>query len=90
MEETEKVYDIEKAAKAQSKYCKERGIPYYAPKGGGTCWQCRKNIYAPIKYEVRNQLGELTGGTKISGIDVEKAGSQLITGCPHCGHSFVD
>lgn len=75
------MFDIQKAVIAQAKYCDENEFPLFAPVGG-CCWGCGKNIYAPIHYG-RNQ--EYT-----SGITVKRAGSELITACPHCNHSFVD
>ncbi len=74
------MYNIEKAIKAQHDYCKNHDIPNFAPALDGTCYHCRRNIYVPIK----GPAGYITG------ITVEQAGKELITGCPHCHYSFVD
>ena len=68
-----------KAAMAQEHYCEEREGPMFAPHNG-ICPRCGRNIYLP------------TNGSKgaVHGITVEKAGNQLITGCPHCNYSFVE
>lgn len=75
------MFNIQEAVKAQAKYCEENEFPLFAPVGG-CCWRCGKNIYAPVQYG-NNQ--EYT-----SGITVKRAGSEPITGCPHCHYSFVD
>ena len=38
-------YDISKAAKAQEKYCTEKGYPHFAPHNG-KCFSCGQNIYS--------------------------------------------
>lgn len=77
------MYDIPKSIEAQKKYCEEKKAPHFAPQSG-RCWSCNQNIYAPIEKPAWN------GGTRTSGITVEKAGSGLITGCPHCNRSYCD
>lgn len=77
------MYDITKSIQAQKKYCEENDVPHFAPHSGN-CWSCRKNIYEPREYSGWN------GGTYTSGITVEKAGSELVTGCPHCNRSYCD
>ena len=72
-------FDPKKAAKAQEDYCEREECPRFAP-GDGLCYYCGRNIYLPTNG--RN-------GT-IYGISVEKAGSTLITGCPHCNYSFAE
>jgi len=63
------------AAQHQRKYNEENGYPQFAP-AYGTCWYCGKNIYED--YE------------ESKGISLESAGSEGITGCPHCHASYVD
>ena len=74
-----KTFDVQKATEAQEKYCNEKGYPHFAPHNG-ICFRCRKNIYMQYTHP---------GGYK-TGISVEKAGSILITGCPHCCWSYCD
>lgn len=84
----EKEFDVVKAAKAQQEYCDRTGAPHFAPKSG-ICWNCHQNIYEAVEHTVRDyQTSDIT--TYITGIDVEKAGSELVTGCPHCCRSYCD
>lgn len=76
--EKEREFNIEKARAAQADYCKETGLPHFAPPSG-VCWCCGHNIYSPE---------EVNGHYR--GIDVEKAGRNLVTGCPHCFRSYCD
>ncbi len=69
-----KHYNISEAIEAQERYCEENKYPLFAP-GNGMCYRCHRNIYK-----------EING----YGISVEAAGTQLITGCPHCNWSFCD
>lgn len=82
MDET---FDRYEAAKAQAEYCKETGMPHFAPKTG-TCWKCNKNIYE----QVERKSFYSDNPTYKTGISVEKAGSSLVTGCPHCSRSYCD
>jgi hypothetical protein len=74
--ETE-TFDPIAANAAQVKYCNETKSPHFAPTG--SCYDCHKNIYEQIDH-----------GTYKTGISVERAGRGLITGCPHCCHSYCD
>ena len=67
-------YDVEQAKEAQARYCTINGVPHFAPYSG-ICYKCRKNIYEQGKG---------------FGISVERASSQLVTGCPHCHYSFCE
>lgn len=71
-------YDKQKAIKAQKEYSETTRNPHFAPHDGN-CWACRMNIY-----------DKKTKGDHEHGITVEKAGNQLITGCPHCHRSYCD
>jgi hypothetical protein len=71
-------FDVKKACDAQSEYCKAHEYPHFAP-GDGRCYDCGKNIYQQI-----------IKGDWSSGYSVERASSELITGCPHCYHSYCD
>lgn len=75
---TPETFDPEKAHAAQRKYCEDHNYPHFAPTS--RCFRCNKIIYK--QYE--NQNGIKTG------ISVERAGSELITGCPHCHWSFCE
>lgn len=83
MPDTTRIYDIDKAIKTQSEYCSKKNYPHFAPKNG-VCWKCGQQIYAEGK-------SAAMFGNKIStGIIVEQAGNELITGCPHCNWSYCD
>lgn len=75
-------YNVLKSIEAQREYCKTKELPHFAPYDG-ICWKCRKNIYEP---QIR-KYGEREYET---GITTEKAGSTLVTGCPHCHTTFCD
>jgi len=72
-------FDNKRAPAAQQEYCDKHEIPMFAPYNG-ICYRCGRNIYLPTNG--RNGA--------IFGVTVEQAGSQLITGCPHCSYSFVE
>lgn len=76
-EKPAETFDPEKANRAQIKYCREHSYPHFAP--AGRCWRCGKNIY-----EQHEENGHKHG------ISVERAGRELITGCPHCCWSFCE
>lgn len=73
-------FSVSDSMAAQKRYCKEKIYPHFAPVSG-ICWKCNQQIYA----EGKNRSGNLS-----KGISVEKAGSELITGCPHCNWSYCD
>ena len=83
-EQEPQTYDVAKACAAQAKYLKDTGTPGFPP-SNGKCWSCRKNIYEQIK-----GIDSYSKREYSSGISVEKAATQLSTGCPHCHRSFVD
>lgn len=71
-------FNVKEATIAQYEYCQRKELPHFAPRGG-LCWRCNKNIYTEIDH-----------GTYKTGISVEMAGSDLVTGCPHCHRSYCD
>ena len=75
---TPKTFNVSEAIAAQKKLQQEKGYPDFAPRDG-VCYRCRKNIYSEIDH-----------GDYQTGIWVEKAASELITGCPHCNRSYCD
>ena len=79
-EELSEHFNVSDSMVAQERYCKEKEYPNFAP-NNGIGWKCNQQIYA----EGKNRMGNLS-----KGISVEKAGSQLITGCPHCNWSYCD
>lgn len=83
---TEKHYNPTEAHLAQVKHCEERKLPHFAPVGN--CWRCGKNIYELKETEFKTWDGRTI--IRQTGISVEQAGSELITGCPHCNRSFCD
>lgn len=72
------MFDSKKAKEAQKEYCKNKAFPHFAPYDG-RCFRCNKNIYEEVDH-----------GNYKTGISVERAGSELITGCPHCHWSYCD
>ena len=72
------MFNVIEARAAQMKHCEDKELPHFAPKSGN-CWSCGKNIYQ-----------EIDKGNYSTGITVEEAGRQLITGCPHCSRSYCD
>lgn len=82
-------YNRSESIKAQSKFCKEKELPHFAPESG-RCWRCNKNIYEPIEHDRKDwKTGEVIG-KYTTGITTEKAASELVTGCPHCNRSYCD
>lgn len=75
-------YNAQESIKAQAEYCKREGAPHFAP-NSGVCWSCSKNIYTPIEQQYGDRKHTY-------GITTEKAGTQLVTGCPHCNRSYCD
>ena len=93
-------YDVGKARDAQNKYCIDNHAPHFAP-DSGTCWSCRRNIYSQVGWKnERNSDGFPIRSLQIpldsieleytTGVTVEKAANELITGCPHCNRSYCD
>ncbi|WP_094603438.1 hypothetical protein SPSIL_014880 [Sporomusa silvacetica DSM 10669] len=90
--------DIKACREAQAKYCKENCDPHFAPESG-VCWSCRKDIYQNYgwtnkgEFPFSQRIGVSKDGEQvdfITGISLEKAGSELVTGCPHCNRSYCD
>jgi hypothetical protein len=79
-EEPSEHFNVLDSMAAQKHYCEEKSYPHFAPENG-ICWKCNQQIYA----EGKNRMGNLS-----KGISVEKAGSELVTGCPHCNWSYCD
>ena len=72
-------WNTAEAIAAQEEYCEKHGAPHFAPHSG-LCFRCHLQIYGIL----------VADGKETYGISVEKAGNQLITGCPFCHISFVD
>lgn len=89
-----KEFNVAKAVVAQAEYCQRTGAPDFAP-SAGCCWKCHRNIYEQVGWKIENGMktrvsldsAELNHTT---GIDVERAGKELVTGCPHCNRSYCD
>lgn len=87
-------YDVQASIQVQKKYCEDNSDPHFAPYSG-LCWNCKRNIYQPIgwKYENGRRIqvsSDSSDKDRVTGITVEKAGSELVTGCPHCNRSYCD
>lgn len=78
----EEHFNAAEAIAAQKKYCDDHCLPHFAPHDG-ICWRCHRQIYA-------GEWVETPYGKYHSGVSVEKAGSSLVTGCPHCNRSYCD
>ena len=76
-------YDAQKSIKGQKEYCEKKKYPHFAP-ADGRCYRCRENIYKLIEHTKPN------GAKYTTGISVEKASAELITGCPHCNRTYCD
>lgn len=74
----EQIFDTSLATKGQREFALARKYPHFAP-GDGRCYSCNEQIYEQKDH----------GGYK-SGIGVESASTSLVTGCPHCHHSYCD
>lgn len=72
------LFNVSAASMAQEQYCREHGLPEFAPPGG-VCYKCGGNIYIPR-----------SGHVYVTGIDVKTAGEKHITSCPHCHTTFCD
>lgn len=77
-----KTYNIDRAIAAQERYQAKSQSPKFAPENG-VCYSCKLNIYSKVEHES-------FGGSYDTGFDVGRAGSELVTGCPHCNKSFCD
>jgi hypothetical protein len=76
-------FDVSKSIALQKKLCEERGLPHFAPRSG-RCFRCYEQIYE------KKEWTDYHGKKHTSGISTEKAGTTLVTGCPHCNKSFCD
>lgn len=86
-------FDINQSINAQAKLCEEKEYPHFAPKDG-VCWHCGCNFYEQVSWK-RDELGrkirvDLEKADFKTGISTEKAGKELITGCPHCNRTYCD
>lgn len=87
-------FDAETAQKAQENYCELHSNPVFVPKKG-VCYSCKRNIFVPRFYKQEagtliKKAGTAEDFDTATGVSIEEAGSRLITGCPHCSHSFCD
>lgn len=86
-------YDISESIRAQKEYLERTGSPDFPP-ASGRCWNCGLNIYEQHYWQIENGRKVRVSTEKearlITGITVEKAGSELVTGCPHCNRSYCD
>jgi len=78
-------YNAVSSRMAQADLCNAKNAPHFAPESG-LCWSCRKQIYEPLTRKMRGFKMEIIEVT--TGISVEKATKELITGCPHCNRSY--
>jgi hypothetical protein len=82
--------EINECIEAQRKF-----EPHFAP-SDGVCFRCHKNIYQNIGWRkqdlwTRTQVClDDSEVNYVTGIPLERASSQLITGCPHCNRSYCD
>lgn len=90
------MFNSYKASAAQQEYCQQKNLPRFAPNEyvQFKCHRCNQNIYAETGHPVAERLPRgkvrLDYSKDVPGIDVEKAGRELICGCPFCHASFDD
>ena len=82
-------FNVDKSKSAQEKYCKENGLPHFAP-ANGRCYRCNKQIYEQMEHKRKNYFTGEVIGTYTTGISVEQASTELVTGCPHCNWSYCE
>ncbi|MTW85600.1 hypothetical protein F3157_07975 [Virgibacillus dakarensis] len=86
-------FNVSASILAQTKYCEEEHLPHFAPTDG-RCWNCKTNIYMPSGWEIihfgKRRVSNLDDAELVTGITVEKASNELVTGCPHCNRSYCD
>ncbi|HBV87014.1 MAG TPA: hypothetical protein DEF42_10270 [Desulfosporosinus sp.] len=87
-------YDSNLARKKQAEYCRVNKVPHFAPESG-RCWRCHRNIYDPWTRMnpgyIKTDTGYVYGDVEVTtGITVDKAEKELVTGCPHCNRSYCD
>jgi hypothetical protein len=76
-------FNTKAASDAQSQYCHEKKVPQFAP-ADGVCYKCKRNIYEP------RISGVGTEEVTVSGISVEQARKEHITGCSYCSTSYCE
>jgi hypothetical protein len=87
--------EISTCKAAQSNYCAKKRLPHFAP-ASGNCYRCGKNIYQNMGWKNDPPYSKIRvekDGEEvdfITGVSLEKASSELITGCPHCHRSYCD
>lgn len=79
--------EILKCIQAQREYASKNRAPYFAP-GDGFCWKCKRNIYQ--NYKIISLSNGLIYSQISDGYSLNRASSELITGCPHCSRSYCD
>ena len=90
------MYDATKAHEAQEKWCEANKTPHFAPNKYTQyrCYRCNQNIYSEKGHRVAAKLPRgrvrLDYASSVSGITVERAGNDMIGGCPFCYASFDD
>ena len=84
--------EISECVGAQRKACAENDYPHFAPRDG-ICYGCRANIYQNIGWVNADGSHTSKDGAEVdyvTGISLEKASTELITGCPHCHVSYCE
>lgn len=74
----EKTFNVQESIAAQKKFQQEKDYPDFAP-ANGRCYNCKRQIYE-----------EMDQGDHKTGISVQRASGELITGCPHCHYSYCE
>ena len=73
------IFDVQKSCEAQKALIEKNNYPFFPPRDG-VCYYCRQNIYREIDH----------GNGYKSGYDLQRASTELITGCPHCHYSYCE
>lgn len=90
------MYDADKAYAAQLRHCEEINAPCFCPGSYNNyrCHRCGQNIFSATGHPVAARLPRgkvrLDYSESVPGISVEKAGKELICGCPFCCASYDD
>ncbi len=86
-------FDFDKAIQAQTRYARDKNYPLFAPTDG-RCYRCYRNIFRQVGWTGFDKRAEVSPDSPkavcVTGISVERAGRELIIGCPHCNYSFCD
>lgn len=86
-------FNISNGIEAQKMFCEENGHEIYVPEDG-VCHNCNRNIFQKFYWKgndnKKTSVDSQEEADFSTGISVEEARTQIITGCPHCYTSFLN